>query len=272
MDLFLGGEGFSFKIAASKAQANDRHHLFKADKITVNVKNLDIKLKKSKHKVLFKIFKPMLFNVVRPAITKVLEKEIREAFEKADAFAYQVQTEAKRAQEAARENPEEAPNIYSRYADAIRQTLTEKKKAEAVAQRDTKVQMAVTHQDSIFKDIKLPGGISNKATEFKEMAAKGDRWQSPVFDWGAAAPSKEVPKVADVTRKPHTTADGTLRDRPQGHTNGTTATNGGTNGTTNVATNGNFKTEVDQAFGSNGTTATGTLPATLATDARTTAI
>jgi hypothetical protein len=271
MDLFLGGDGFSFKIAASKAQDNDRHHLFKADKITVNIKNLDIKLKKSKHKLLFTIFKPMLFNVIRPAITKVLEKEVRDAFEKADGFAYQVQTEAKRAQEAARENPEDAPNIFSRYADAIRQTLTEKKKqAEAIAQRDTKVQVAVTHHDALFKDIKLPGGITNKATEFKEMAAKGERWQSPVFDWGAAAPSKEVPTVAAVTRKPHRTADGTIRERPQGQTNGTTATNGATNGGT--ATNGNFKTEVDQAFGTNGTTATGTLPGTLATDGRTTAV
>jgi hypothetical protein len=252
MDLFLGGEGFSFKLAASKAQKSDKAHIFKVDTVSVNVKNLNIKLKKSKHKLLFNIFKPTLLNVVRPAVQKILEKQIREAFVKADAFAYQVQTEAQRAQEAAREDPENAANIFSRYADATRQILTEKKKqAESVAKRDTTVQVAMTHHDAIFKDIKLPGNVTNKATEYKEKSAQGERWQSSVFDWGKAAPSKSLPKAGDITRKPHTTADSTLRNTSQ--TNGANGANGhalGTNGAT--ATNGNFKKEVDRAFDTNG--------------------
>lgn len=251
MDLFLGGEGFSFKLAASKAQKSDKAHIFKVDSVSVNVKNLDIKLKKSKHKLLFNIFKPTLFNIVRPAVQKILEKQIKEAFVKADAFAYQVQTEAQRAQEAARDDPENAANIFSRYADATRQILTEKKKqAEAVAKRDTTVQMAMTHQDAIFKDIKLPGNITNKATEYKEQSTKGERWHSSVFDWGKAAPSKSLPKAAQIARKPHTTTDSTLRET--GQTNGANGHALGTNG----ATNGNFKKEVDRAFDTNGAPAT----------------
>ncbi|QKX64203.1 uncharacterized protein TRUGW13939_11376 [Talaromyces rugulosus] len=249
MDLFLGGEGFSFKLAASKAQKSDKAHIFKVDNVSVNVKNLNIKLKKSKHKLLFNIFKPTLFNVVRPAVQKILEKQIKEAFVKADAFAYQVQTEAQRAQEAARDDPENSANIFSRYADATRQILTEKKKqAEGTPKRDTTVQVAMTHQDAIFKDIKLPGNVTNKATEYKEKSAQGDRWHSSVFDWGKAAPSKSLPKAGDITRKPHTTADSTLRNTTQ--TNGAGA-NGHVLGT-NGATNGNFKKEVDRAFDTNG--------------------
>ncbi|KAH8704121.1 hypothetical protein BGW36DRAFT_287197 [Talaromyces proteolyticus] len=246
MDLFLGGEGVAFKIAASKSQKSDNSYVFKVDKVNVNIKNLDIKLKKSKHKILFNIFKPMLYSVVRPALEKILEKQIRSAFEKADAFAYEVQNEARRAREAAREDPEQAANIFSRYADAARQIITEKKKqAEAIAQRDTAVQMSMTHQDALFKEIKLPGDITNKATEYKEQSTKGERWQSPIFDWGNAAPSKNLPKTADITRKPHTTAEATLRESTLRETNGTSrhATNG--------ATNGNFKTEVDRAFDTN---------------------
>jgi hypothetical protein len=262
MDILLGGSGFSFKIAASKAQKNDRNQVFKLDSVKVNIKNLSINLKKSKHKILFSLFRPILLNVVRPALEKVLENQIREAFEKGDAFAHQVQVEAQRAQEAVREDPENAKNVFARYADATRQVITEKKKqAEAVAQRGTKVQMAMTHHDAMFKDIKLPGGVTTKATEYKELSAKGDRWQSPVFNWGDASPSANLPKPAQVTRKPHTTAESRLQDGPVRSANGAGVTNGnqgastnGANGhalSPNDATNGNFKREVDRAFDTN---------------------
>jgi hypothetical protein len=71
--------------------------------------------------------------------------------------------------------------------------------------------VAVTKHDSIFKDISLPGGISTKATEFKELAAKGDKWESPVFSIGSAKESTDIPKLPPVTRKPHRTATGVVR-------------------------------------------------------------
>ena len=61
--------------------------------------------------------------------------------------------------------------------------------------------MAVTKQDSIFANISLPGGISTKATEFKELAVKGDKWESPVFSIGSAPESTDIPKLPTVTRK-----------------------------------------------------------------------
>ena len=71
--------------------------------------------------------------------------------------------------------------------------------------------MAVTQHDSIFKNIKLPGGISSKATEFKELAAKGDKWESPVFGIGNASESSDIPKLTPVSRKPHNAASGGVR-------------------------------------------------------------
>ncbi|OJJ49338.1 hypothetical protein ASPZODRAFT_61111 [Penicilliopsis zonata CBS 506.65] len=258
MDIFLGGEGFSCKIAASSAQKSDSQHFMKIDKVNVKISNMDIKLRKSKHKILFTLFKPMLFKIVRPILQKVLEKQVREAFNKGDAFMYEIHTESQRAAEAARNDPENAPNIYSRYADATRAKLTErKKKAEAVAQRDTKIQFAATHADSMFPDIKLPGGISNKATEYSEIAKKGERWSSPIFSIGSASTSKDIPKQPAVTRKPHATAEGRLRDRPA---NGSAVPNGGlvSNGGLQVVNGGaggyggypsrGFSDEVEHAF------------------------
>jgi hypothetical protein len=63
------------------------------------------------------------------------------------------------------EDPENAPNIYNRYVSALqKQILQGKQKAQAVAARanNTKVNMAITKQDSIFPNIHLPGGISSK--------------------------------------------------------------------------------------------------------------
>jgi len=87
------------------------------------------------------------------------------------------------------------------------------------------VNVAVTANESIFKNIKLPGGISTKATEFKDLAAKGEKWESPVFSIGSAKETSSLPKIPAVTRKPHTT------------------------GQPSHATNG-FTHEVNRAFGS----------------------
>lgn len=234
MDIFLGGEGFSFKIAASTAQDKDKQHFVKLDKVSVNIKHMDIKLKKSKHKALFATFKPLLFRVVRPALTKVLEGQIRSAFEKGDAYARDIQLEAKKAQEAAREDPDNAPSLFSRYADAMRaRAQANAKKAEQVAKRDTKVQTVMTLHDSIFPNVKLPGGVSTKATEYADLAAKGERWNSPIFSIGDASESTDIPSTGQVTRKSHQTATGVAGPAGDGVTNG--------------ASRG-FANEVDQAF------------------------
>lgn len=223
MDIFLGGDGLSFKIAASTVHKADRNHFFKVDTVSVNVKNLDIKLKQSNHKTLFGIFKPLLFRVARPAIQKVLEKQIKDSFNQMDAYAYDIHLEAEKAAEATKNDPENAQNIYNRYATAAQKKMTaNKKKADAKA-KDVQTNVAMTHQDSIFPNIKLPGGISTKATEYKEMAAKGEKWESPVFSIGSGKESTNIPMMTPVSRKPHNAANGGVRggdNIPNGTTGG----------------------------------------------------
>lgn len=134
--------------------------------------------------------------------------------------------------------------------------------------------MAVTQHDSIFPDISLPGGISSKATEFKEIAAKGEKWESPVFGIGSASPSTDIPDLAPVTRKPHNTASGGVRGSglssgggnlsSPGNSQNADATAHGYNqsvggsganagapgyGPANGNPSGGFSNQVDQAFG-----------------------
>jgi hypothetical protein len=208
MDIFMGGSGFSFKVEMETADKDDKIHYFKVNKVSTDVKNLQIKLKKSNHKLLFAMFKPLLLKVMRPVIQRVLEKQIKDNVNQLDAIIYDIKTEADKAEADAKRNPspENLQNIYQRYASAANQRLMQgKQKKEQLQERakDTKVNMAVTQHDSIFQNISLPGGISSKATEYKDLAAKGDKWESPVFSIGSAKESTSLPKLGSVTRKPH---------------------------------------------------------------------
>ncbi|KAF3197922.1 hypothetical protein TWF679_002478 [Orbilia oligospora] len=213
MDIYLGGEGFSFTIKMSTAEKKDRAHFFQIDKVDVDVKHVNIKLKQSKHKMLFTVFKPLLLKVVRPALQKVLEKQIKTSFSDLDRKLYAIKTEADKVEEDLRENPdpERARNIFQRYWSAAQHEFTQKKeKAQEIA-ADKKANIAITQEDSMFKDIKLPSGTSTAATKYKNMARDGERWESPVFSIGTAKESKNIPKPVDVTRKPHGTSRAQLR-------------------------------------------------------------
>ncbi|KAI9834815.1 MAG: hypothetical protein M1838_005478 [Thelocarpon superellum] len=231
-DIFMGGEGFSFKAKMATAEAKDKQHFFKMESVVVDVKHLNIKLKQSKHKLLFNLFKPLLFRVVRPAIQKVLEKQIKDAITQADAYAYAIHQEAQRAANEVASDPDNAPNVYNRYYTAAQQRFMQGKKKSQDVAADKKVNVAITQKDSIFPDIKLPGGISTKATEYKELAAQGERWESPVFSLGSASESTNIPKVSSIQRRQHQTASSQIR------------------GTNNLeSTSHGFSNQVDQSFG-----------------------
>lgn len=206
VDLLLPGEGFSFRMKVSSADKKDRQNFFKVEKVDVDFKDLKFKVTKSSHKLLFKLFKPIALKAMRPAIQKAVEKAIKDQFNQMDSFLYQVKLEADKALEEAKSSPERTPNIYKRYSDAFQKKLTQgKEKAQAVAE-DKKVNLAITKEDSIFPNITLPGGISSKATEYRELARKGEKWESPVFSIGSAKKSENIPSAPKIERKPHTTA------------------------------------------------------------------
>ncbi|ETS73594.1 hypothetical protein PFICI_14540 [Pestalotiopsis fici W106-1] len=220
-NIFMGGDGFSFRMKLSTADKSDKQHFFKLESVNVDVKNLKIKLVKSNHKALFGLVKPAMLKVLRPVIQKVAEKQLKEQFNQFDQLMYQVRQEADRALDEAREDPSQAPNIYQRYVTALQKQLLQGKKKAEDAVADKKVNMAVTQEDSIFPNIKLPGGISSKATEYKELARKGDKWESPVFSIGSASKSTDLPKAPQVVRKPHDTANPNAAPaNGYGHVNG----------------------------------------------------
>ncbi len=243
-DIFLGGSGLSFKIKLSTASKKDQQNFFKVDKVDVDVKNFNVKLKESNHRVLFALFKPIMLWLIRPALQKALEEVIKEKVHAADRFAYQVKLEADKARREVAHNPESTQNVYRRYTSAAQRQLTKGKQKASAASADKKVNLAMTQQDSIFPNIHLPGGISSKATEYKELAAKGETWNTPVFSLGSALPSTDIPKAGPIICKSHVTGGSPgLSPTPSGHV--AAATNGV--GRSGSATSG-FGDQVDVAF------------------------
>ena len=230
-NFLLAGEGFTFRMKLSSLDKSDERSFFKIDKVDVAIHNLQIKLVKSNHKMLFSLFKPLMLKVIRPGLQKALEKAIKDQATKLDTMLFEIKKEADRALEQAREDPETMPNIYSRYVNAAQKRVLQGKKKVEEAVADKKVNYAVSKEDSMFPNIHLPGGISSKATEYKELARKGDEWESPVFSIGSAAKSHDIPAAPKVVRKPHHTATPVVHDRH--HTVAPTsgyATNGPLNG------------------------------------------
>lgn len=257
MDVFLGGSGLSFKVAMETADKSDKQHFFKINTITVDIQNMNIKVKQSNHKLLFAIAKPIMLKVLRPVIQKVVEKQIRDQVTQLDALCYRVKQEADRAAEEAKANPDpdNVQNMYQRYFNAYQREVAKGKQKKDEAAADKKVNVAMTQQDSIFKNISLPGGISTKATEYKQLADKGDRWESPVFSIGSARESG-LPTPGKPQRKPHSATQAAVRDHP-GQTSGTTTSGNTSSGLTDRA-KGEYQTGAPfQTSGiQNGTTST----------------
>lgn len=231
LDIFLGGTGLSFTLKISTAEGKDRQNFFKVDSVHVDIKKFKLKIKQSKHKALFTVAKSFMIKPLTKAIGKAVEAAIKQKFEEADAFAYKIKVEADRAQKEAAKNPENVPNIYRNYVSAIQQQLTKgKAKAQKAQQavQDKEFKMAMTMDDSMFPNVSLPGGISSKATEYKNLAhTGGGDWQSEVFNFGKAKKSDRLPSAKQIERKPHSVAQGGVRG-PQnlGNTSSMTSSTG----------------------------------------------
>jgi hypothetical protein len=232
-DILLPGNGFSFRMKVATADKTDRQNIFKVEKVDVDFKGLDVKVKKSSHKLLFAIVKPLALKVLRSPIQKAVEKAIKDECNKLDALMWQIKKEA---DAAGAGDIEDKANFFKRYYDAAQKRYLEGKEKTKEIVSDKKVNIAMTMEDSIFPNIKMTGGVSSKATEYKELARKGDRWESPVFSIGSAKKSTDIPAAPKIENKHRAVANGGTDVQGTGLASG--QINGRTNGNTVAHTNG----------------------------------
>ncbi|PNY27521.1 Uncharacterized protein TCAP_02554 [Tolypocladium capitatum] len=203
-DILLPGNGLSFRLKVSTAHKSDRQNIFKVDKVDVDFKGLNIKLKESSHKLLFAIVKPLMLQVLRPPIQKAVEKAIKDECNKLDQMLFQIKQEADRPAKESRDGEAaKKASFHQRYYQAAQKRFLDGKEKGKGATDDKKVHIAMTMEGSILPNVKLPGSVSSKAAEYKELARKGEKWESPVFSVGSAGKSTDIPAVPRIESKAH---------------------------------------------------------------------
>lgn len=232
LDIFLGGSGLSFdiKLTAINSGEKNRQNFLRCDSVKVNMKKIKLKIKQSKHKGLLTVGKSLALKPLTKAVCKAIELAIKQKVEEADGFLFRIKQEADRAQKEATENPENIPNIYRQYLSAFQKQMTkgqEKAQKAQASVADKQFNMPMTMDDSIMPHVILPGGISAKATEHKNNARQGADWRSSVFSIGSAKGSTSLPQPKEISRKPHSVAQGGVRG-PQN--TGNTSTQGAQQG------------------------------------------
>jgi len=250
MDIKISGRGLTANVGLETSPDSDkRHAFFKPAVVKVEIHSMDVRLTKSSHKMLFAIFRPLLMSIMKPAIAKAAEVQITKSIKDADSYLYSLYKEVQKEKRRVENKPDdEKVGELKMYANTIQRRFNEtkeqkKKRAEEVADRakQTKVNVAATREDSIFKNVKLQGGVtSNIATEMKQKAREGQDWHSPMFSIGSGRESSNIPKPKEIRRKsPHERATVNGGDHPNANktTSGSSSTGQGSHGVAIDSTN-----------------------------------
>jgi len=243
MDIKISGRGLSANVGLETSPDSDtKHAFFKPAVVKVEIHSMDIKLTKSNHKLLYSIFRPLLMSIMKPAIAKAAEVQIRKSLQDADSYLYSLYKEVQKEKRRVENKPaDEKVGELKMYTNMIQRRFNEskeqkKRRAEEVANRakQTKVNVAATREGTIFKDVKLEGGVtSNIATDMKRRAREGEDWHSPMFSIGSARESSHIPKPKEIRRKsPNERATINGGDHPNANATGSHA---GSSGVGNVA-------------------------------------
>ena len=202
VDILLSGNGLSATIGLETAEKKDRQAFFKPANIDVTIHHMDVKLRKSSHKLLFGIFKPLLMSTLKPVIAKVAEQQIRSNLTQLDREIYSVYKKVEAEKEKAKDgDPEGAAQDLKLYFEQIKARFLENKRQKEARVKQTTVNVAATLEGSKLQDKKLPGITSTTATKMKQRAREGKTWHSSIFDIGSAKPSTNVPAPKPITRK-----------------------------------------------------------------------
>jgi len=200
-DFYVGGSGLSAELRVALNDAKGSNNVFKVISCRVKASNLKVHLKQSDYKFLFNIFSGTLLKIMMPVVEKIVSKKIRDTFNQFDSVLYEIQKNVQSTKQHIIDHPEDAQNVFQQYYDAFREYLAEAQSKAEKTKKETTANVAITKQDSIFKDISLPGGISTRATKYKELAKEGETWHSKLFDIGDSDTVTKLPEPKPIRRK-----------------------------------------------------------------------
>lgn len=167
-EIYLGrGVEIEVTLAASN---KDKSKLYHVQNIDVAIKDIDVKLIESRHKMLFLFAKPLLVGAIKKATSRAISEKMRQILDfGADEFS-EMKSIIKRRQKEFKHQPEEnTPSTTSLYLRALSDRL--KYHRENPSQP----------KERQLKDVDLPGKSSDIAAYWESQAETGEGWRSEVF-------------------------------------------------------------------------------------------
>ena len=202
-NILVPNNGFACAMRLHTEVNQDGQNYFKVENVDVKITDLQITLVKSNHKVLFNVFKSMMLKVLRAPIQRAMESAVKDQCNQFVSLLNNLNSEAQSGLQEILSDPDQAMDIFQRYLDAALKRLLQGLQQVKSKAADTKVNVAMDKEDSMFPNIHLPGGISSKATQYRELARTGDKWESKVFSLGEADKSTDIPEPPKIERKDH---------------------------------------------------------------------
>lgn len=172
-EIYLGrGAEIEVTLAASN---KDKSKVYHVKNIDVAIKDIDVKLIESRHKMLFLFAKPLLVGAIKKATCIAISEKLRQILDfGADEFS-QMKAITKRRQNEFKHQPEEnTPSTTSLYLRAFADRV--KHYRENASQQKERQQ-----KEQQLKDVDLPGKSSDMAAYWNSQADSGEGWRSEVF-------------------------------------------------------------------------------------------
>ncbi|PWN28503.1 hypothetical protein BDZ90DRAFT_238789 [Jaminaea rosea] len=175
-DVLLGGKGMTVTAhieGGNEPRGRRARNVFVVKQVKAQIDNLDFAIRKSKHDLAIKIFRPLAKSIIKKQVAKAAEAGIRDALEKLNDQL----TEARNAVYDAEEGKK---------GDALKQKFSKDKSETATAgEKKGTFKIPTSKRDSVLPNLGSKDGWIHKLDERNEAAkdaTKGPQdWHSPAF-------------------------------------------------------------------------------------------
>ncbi|EPY51889.1 fungal protein [Schizosaccharomyces cryophilus OY26] len=219
VDLAIHKQGMVVDLALSAIPKATNRDLpgsfFRVDHVKVDVHNIKLKVRKSRHKALLNILKPSMMTYIRRTVARSMEVSIQRSVEQLDRHCYDIHKEAQNELEKQSRRPKEEQDSRTKvYGKTVYSKLTAAQQ-RSKASGPTQVRVALHEQNSILSGIVLPSHDLQKAESLRKLALSGSSWHSPIYDClGTMGGASAVGTAGRGSRRSKMSKRGSSKNRP----------------------------------------------------------
>ncbi|EPX70727.1 uncharacterized protein SOCG_04230 [Schizosaccharomyces octosporus yFS286] len=206
VDLGIHKQGMVVDLALSATPKTPSRQLpgsfFRLDHVKVDVHNIKLKVRKSRHKALLNFLKPSMMTYIRTTVARSLEVSIRRTVEQLDRQCYEIHREAQNELDRQSKRPTEEQDSRTKvYGKTIYNRFSSMQQRSQSSGSNQKIRVALHEQNSELSNIVLPSHNLEEGERLRRSAHSGTAWRSPVYDsLGAMGSAGAVGSLANRSR------------------------------------------------------------------------